>query len=203
MAKKFNELPMAVQVAVPVLLATLLAAGIFWSKVLPLKEKGENLKKQADAVHADNVANQAVEREHAEYINRIAQLQKQLETLRTIVPDEQATDEFVRLVYETATAADVHVRTFVAQSLGPHDFYVEMPFTVRLDGTYFTLLNFFDRLAHAQRIVSVNSVGLSLGPPGGGGMGAYTVSPVETVGANCVLTTYFNKPQQTAAPTKK
>ena len=46
---------------------------------------------------------------------------------------------------------------------------MEMPFTVRLDGTYYSLLNFFDRLAHEQRIMSVS--GLSLGTPEGGGMG--------------------------------
>ncbi len=191
MPRRFSDLPTAVQVVVPVLLAALIAGGAFWYRVLPLKVRGDELKRNVDDVHNDNVRNQAVEREHAEYINRIAQLQRQLETLRTIVPDEQATDEFMRLVYDAGTATDIHVRIFVAQSLVPQDLYAEMPFKVRLDGTYFALLSFFDRLAHAQRIVSVT--GLSLGAPAGGGMGAYTVFPGETVGANCVLKTYFNQ----------
>jgi Tfp pilus assembly protein PilO len=68
--------------------------------------------------------------------------------------------------------------------------YTEMPFNLRLDGTYYGLLEFFDRLAREQRIVSVS--GLSLGAPEGGGLGAFKVQAGETVGANCVLTTYFS-----------
>ena len=37
----------------------------------------------------------------------------------------------------------------------------------------------------------------------GGGMGSYKVSPAETVGANCILTTYYNKPLSAAPPPKK
>lgn len=72
------------------------------------------------------------------------------------------------------------------------ELYVEMPFRMHIDGTYYRLLQFFDRLAHGQRIVTVTN--LALGSPEGGGMGSYKVSPVETVGANCVITTYYNRP---------
>ena len=45
---------------------------------------------------------------------------------------------------------------------------------------------------------------LTLGGPEGGGMGSYKVSPEETVGANCVITTYYNRPQtETKAKGKK
>jgi hypothetical protein len=76
-----------------------------------------------------------------------------------------------------------------------------MPFTVRLDGSYFTLLAFFDRLSHEQRIVSVT--GLALGGPSGGGMGKYTIHPSETVGASCMVITYYNRPVPSAPPKKK
>jgi len=42
-----------------------------------------------------------------------------------------------------------------------------------------------------------------LGGPAGGGLGKYTVLPSETVGANCVVTTYFNRPESPAQPKKK
>jgi len=136
--------------------------------------------------------------ERAELLNRIEQLSKQLETLRTIVPDEQATDEFVKSVYDATRATGIFLRNFLAQPLVPRDFYVEMPYNVRLDGTYFQMLSFFDRLAREQRIISV--VGLSLGPPGGGGQGNFTLLPGETVGASCTILTFFNRPQPPPVP---
>jgi type IV pilus assembly protein PilO len=204
MAKSFNDLPGAVQVLILAGVAVVLAGGVFYMYVWPLSAQRDNLDAQVKKLKAENDQNRAMEQQRTELLNRIAQLEKNLGTLRTIVPDEQATDQFVRMVYDTATGATIHLRTFVAQPLVTRDFYVETPFVARLDGTYFQMLNFFDRLSKQQRIVSVTN--LALGPPTGGGQGAFTLAPGETVGANCVITTFFNKPQPPPAkaqPPKK
>jgi type IV pilus assembly protein PilO len=197
MPKSFNDLPAVVQVAIFVLVAVLLAGAVFYFYVLPVQGKRDSLRKEVDRITAENKVNQVFELERRQYLNRIAQLGKELDVLRSIVPEEQATDEFMRLVYEDGRATEVNIRTFIPQPMAPKDIYTEMPFNVRLDGTYFGLLAFFDRLAHEKRIVSVS--GLSLGSPEGGGMGTFRLHPGETVGANCVLTTYFSR-VATAAP---
>jgi type IV pilus assembly protein PilO len=208
MAKRFTNLPAQVQAAILITVVVALAAGFFFygipgvvSSVWSLSARKESLQKQVTRLKAENDKNEAFRQQQAEYLNRIRQLETQLETLRSIVPDEQATDEFMKMVFDVGAATGTNVRTFVPKDLVARDFYMEMPFNLRLDGTYYSLLNFFDRLAHEQRIVSVT--GLSLGAPEGGGMGNYLVSASETVGANCVVTTYFNKPQAAAPPKKK
>jgi type IV pilus assembly protein PilO len=200
MAKSFNDLPIPAQAAIFIVGAIVLAGVVFWLYVLPLKAQRDNLQTQVTQLHAENLRNRAFEQERTEYLNRIAQLQKQLETLRSIVPDEQATDAFMKMVFEDGGASNINIRTFIPQALVTHDMYMEMPFNLRLDGTYYSLLSFFDRLAHEQRIVSVT--GLNLGTPEGGGMGSYTVAPSETVGANCIVSTYFNRPQPPPGPPK-
>ena len=197
MPKSFNDLPAAVQIAIFVLSAVLAGGAVFYFYVLPLKEQRDSARNEVDRLTAENKLNQIFEQQRKQYLNRIAQLEKQLDTLRSIVPEEQATDDFMRMVFEDGRASEVNIRTFVPQALEPKDIYTEMPFSLRLDGTYFGLLGFFARLANEQRIVSVS--GLSLGPPEGGGMGAFKLHPGETVGANCVLTTYFSR-VSTAAP---
>ena len=197
MPKSFNDLPAAVQIAIFVLSAVLAGGAVFYFYVLPLKEQRDSARNEVDRLTAENKLNQIFEQQRKQYLNRIAQLEKQLDTLRSIVPEEQATDDFMRMVFEDGRATEVNIRTFVPQAMEPKDIYTEMPFNVRLDGTYYGLLGFFARLANEQRIVSVS--GLSLGPPEGGGMGAFKLHPGETVGANCVLTTYFSR-VSTAAP---
>ena len=212
MAKSFKDIPAAAQGGILAVLAVALVGGAFFygipgvvDSVWGLSAKRDKLDKEVKKLKAENQKNQAVERERTELLNRIAQLEKQLATLRTIVPDEQASDEFVKMVYSTAQASAIYVRTFVAQPLVARDFYIEMPFTMRIDGTYFQLVGFFDRLARQQRIVS--ATGIALGPPKGGGMGVYAIAPHETVGANCTVVTYFNRPQpppgKPAPPKKK
>jgi len=201
MPKSFNDLPAAVQIAIFVLVAVLLAGAVFYFYDLPLKEKRDSLRREIARVTAENKANQIFELQRREYLTRIAQLGRQLEVLRSIVPEDQATDDFMRRVFEDGRATDVGIRTFIPQAMVPKDIYTEMPFNVRLDGTYFALLAFFDRLAHEDRIVSVS--GLALGSPQGGGMGSFKILPSETVGATCVLTTYFSKVPTAPPPTPK
>jgi type IV pilus assembly protein PilO len=201
MAKSFNDLPAPVQGAILVGVAVALAAGAFWYFVLPLSDQKDSLDKEVKRLKSENDKNEAFRQQQTEYLNRISQLESQLDTLRSIVPDEQDTDAFMRTVFADGAATGTEVRTFVPKPPEVKDYYVATPFNVHLDGTYYSLLNFFDRLAHEQRITSVS--GLSLGTPEGGGMGAYTVSKSSSVGANCVLTTYFNKPLTSAAPPPK
>jgi len=197
MAKGFRDLSAGVQTAFLVMVALVFAAATFWYFALPKSVDRDNLHQQVIRLRAENDRNEAFKREQTEYLNRIAQLTQQLQTLQSIVPDESATDVFVRMVYETGTGTEVHIRTFIAQPLVSKDLYVEMPFRLHLDGTYYDLLRFFDRLVHEQRIVTVSN--LALGPPEGGGMGAYKISPQETVGANCLITTYYNQPQEASS----
>ena len=192
MAKTFNDVPAPLQGLIFAIVAVGLAGLIFWFYVLPLNDKRESLDKEVTLLKGQNDRNEAFRQQQTEYLNRIKQLESQLETLRSIVPDEQATDAFIRTVFVDGASSGTQIRTFIPKPPAVMEYYVETPFSVHLDGTYYNLMSFFDRLAHEQRIMSVS--GLSLGSPVGGGMGAYKISSSETVGANCVLTTYFNKP---------
>jgi type IV pilus assembly protein PilO len=198
MAKSFNDLPSTIQGVIFAVVAVALAGGTFWYFVLPLNDQRDALQKEVARIKAENDRDDAFRQQQTEYLNRIKQLESQLDTLRSIVPDEQAPDVFMKTVFADGSSTGVGIRTFMPKPSVVKDFYVETPFAVHLDGTYYSLLNFFDRLAHEQRIMSVS--GLSLGSPEGGGMGAYKVATSETVGANCVLTTYYNKPLNAAAP---
>lgn len=201
MAKAFGDLPAPIQGIILAAVAIAAAGATFWYFVLPLNDQREGLQKEVGRLKAENDKDEAFRQQQTEYLNRIKQLESQLETLRSIVPDEQATGDFMKTVFTDGAETGTQIRTFIPKPTVSKDFYIETPFSVRLDGTYHSLLNFFGRIAHEQRIMSVS--GLSLGTPEGGGLGAYQVSSRETVGANCILTTYFNKPLTAAPPPKK
>jgi len=64
----------------------------------------------------------------------------QLDTLKTIVPEEKETDEFIRLIQGAAGASNVQIRRLTALAIVPREFHYEMPFEVQADGPYFNLL---------------------------------------------------------------
>jgi type IV pilus assembly protein PilO len=199
MAKSFKDIPPAGQTLVLALVALLVVGGLSYFYVYPLFGETAKKKQQLDALNKENAANEAFRQKLADYQARIKALRQQLETVRSIVPDEPEMDTFMKMLFSDGQGTGIHVRTFIPLPQVQQKYYVEMPVKIRLDGTYWTLVNFFDRLAREQRIVSVTSI--NLGSPEGGGMGSYKVTPNESVGSDCVVTTYYNRPE-TAGPAK-
>jgi len=201
MATDLNNLPPAARGAVLAGVPVMLAAVAFWYFVWPLSVKLTATKAEVATLHAQNLRNQSIERQRGQFQQRMAQLEKELEAFRATVPDEPAPDELVKMVHDAEQVSGVHLRAFVAQPTVAQQMYVEMPFKARLDGTFYALVSFFNRLTQAQRIVGVSN--LALGPPTAAGSGKYTIDPEATVGVNCVVTTYFNRSQSTEPAKKK
>ncbi|HKS95374.1 MAG TPA: type 4a pilus biogenesis protein PilO [Terriglobia bacterium] len=200
MAKNFNDLSVGVRVGILVALPALAALALFWSFVLPLSARRAALQAQVSSLHAENLKNQAFERQRQEYVGRIAELRLELDTVRAAVPDDESADSLIDVLNDTAVRTGINVRSLVTAPLVERDLYREVPFNLRLDGTYYDVVQFFDQLAHGRLLVNVSN--LALGAPGRAGPGSYTVSPAETVGASCVVTTYANRPASAAPPQK-
>src|SRR5712692_10400198 len=116
MAKNFvKDLPAPVQAVILIASALILAAIVFWFKVLPLHQRIDNLDREVRQLKAENEKNQVFEQQRTEYLIRIESLKKQIETQRAFVPDDPNQDQFVRTVHEASLVTGINVRTFVAQ----------------------------------------------------------------------------------------
>ena len=128
-------------------------------------------------------------------------LKQQLERQKLIVPDEKEADQFMRLMQNTAAQAGVEIRRYTSKNTVPHEFYTEVPFDMELDGPYFSMLNFYERVAKLERIINVSNMqmGSLTSKDGGGFKKNYEYSPRESVGAKCVATTFFSRDPKPAA----
>jgi len=146
---------------------------------------------------------QVYERRNAEFKLEMAALEKQLDTLKTIVPEEKQVDEFMRLIQEAASASGVQIRSLTSLAVVPKDYHYELPFTISVDGPYFSIEDFFSRLSRLSRIINVGDLtfgSLSADPT----KAKYPVRPGTTVTGTCTVTTFFSKPMDTStAPAGK
>jgi type IV pilus assembly protein PilO len=126
-------------------------------------------------------------------------LNKQLDTLKTIVPEEKEVDEFIRQIQGAASAANVQLRRLTSQPIVPRDYHYEMPFEAQADGPYFNMLDFFSRLSRLSRIINVGD--LQFDDPSGTNLKGtkYPVRPGSTVSGVFTVTTFFTKPADTTA----
>src|SRR5450755_503788 len=192
----FKELPYLVQIGIVAGVILLLAVGAYMFALQPLAKAN-----QADALTLRS--KQAEVAQLNPYKSKLAELNAQTETLKAqmaaqakIVPEEKEVPSFITMVEHEAVAAGVEVRRYTPKDTAAKDYYVEVPFDVDLDGPFYSVVNFFERLQKLERIVNVSH--LSIGALKGGKTGikkSYTWSPNETVAANCMLTTYYSNPK--------
>src|SRR5437660_8741484 len=97
---------------------------------------------------------QVYKQRYAELKQQMDALNKQLDTLKTIVPEEKEADEFIRQVQGAAASSNVQLRKLTSQPIVPKEYHYEMPFEVQANGPYFNMLDFFSRLSRLSRIIN-------------------------------------------------
>jgi type IV pilus assembly protein PilO len=125
---------------------------------------------------------------------QLANLKQQLEIERRIVPDEKSVDSFMTTMDSEALKAGVELRRFSAKPVAAKEYYTEVPFDMELDGPYYSMLNFFDRVGKLERIVNVSGllVGTTKYPTVAKVKHQYQYAPNESVVASFVATTFYS-----------
>lgn len=125
---------------------------------------------------------------------QLANLKQQLEIERRIVPDDKSVDTFIETVDAEAVKAGVELRRYTAKPVVAKEYYSELPFDLELDGPYYSMLNFFDRVGKLERIVNVSGLLVSntKNPSGAKTKHTYQYAPNESVVATFTATTFFS-----------
>jgi type IV pilus assembly protein PilO len=125
---------------------------------------------------------------------QVANLKQQLEIERRIVPDDKKVDDFIETLDGEAQKAGVELRRYSAKPVAAKEYYSEVPFDMELDGPYYSMLNFFDRVGKLERIVNVSGLLVSntKDPQGAKVKHSYQYAPNESVVASFTATTFFS-----------
>jgi len=195
MAISFREYPWYLQALVFFALA-LVIIGV--GEYLPMSPVATIRTTVADNHTKDSDLNRQVadlqvyERRYAEFKLEMAALEKQLDTLKTIVPEEKELDEFIRLLQGAAAASGVQIRSLTALAVVPRDYHYELPFQVEVDGPYYSIEDFFTRLSRLSRIINVGDLSFTgLSDPKNA---KFPVRPGTSVTGNILIMTFFSNP---------
>jgi type IV pilus assembly protein PilO len=198
-----NDIPKPVQILGILGLAGVLLAGFYLGFYKPRDRQNEQerVRLQARLVEVNDL--RRFENNLPELNRQIENLKEQLDIQSHIVPSEQESDQFMHLLQNTAQEAGIEIRRWTAKAPTAKEYYTEVPFDLELDGPYYSLLNFFDRVAKLERIINISN--LQLGAiKGEGKLGHnYEYAPQETVVGTCTATTFFSHDVQAVTPAAK
>ena len=208
MAISFRELPAPIQAVAYLVLAIAIFAGGEYIPGLPIQQvraDRENSQKELASIQKEVTALQVYERQRGQLVAEIGAMQKELDTLKTIVPDEKQVDEFIRALSDSARASNISIRDLKAKPIEPKDYFYEVPFEISVDGPYYQVVDFFTRLSRLSRIINVAD--LTFAAPNVHYSGAppapkFPMRPGTTVYGTFTATTYFTGGIQGPAPAK-
>jgi len=197
---KFSEMPPMARLGTIVVVAVLLTAAFYYLGLQPLYQQNRIALASLRAKQQENETLRQYEPKLAELDRRMATLRQQLEQMKRIVPDEKEADKFIHLIQEQATNAGIEVRRFTTQPVATREFYSEAPFEIDIDGPYYGVLDFFERVGKLERIINIEALKMaSVKKTSGTVKKTYQYAPGESVVAGCVAKTFYSHEVPAAA----
>lgn len=199
---KFGDMSTGSKAMVLGLVALIIGAVYYFLPYSSKNQENLQLKAKIKDKQAENARLREFEPKLAQLTRDMAILEQQIEREKKVVPDDKDADQFIRLLHDTAATAGIEIRRYTAMPISNHEFYSEVPFSIDIDGPYYSVLVFFQRVSELERIVNIDN--LQVANPKSSGTAKvknqYQWAPGETIVASCTASTFFShEPEPVAA----
>jgi type IV pilus assembly protein PilO len=194
MSTNFSELSGLKQWGAVLLGGALVTVALYFTMFKSQSEKNATAQHAVDAKVRENNELESYRPKLKDMERQLANLKQQLEIERRIVPDEKKVDDFIQTMDAEAQKAGVELRRYSAQPTS----------AMELDGPYYSMLNFFDRVGKLERIVNVSGllVSTTKKPTDAKVKHQYQYAPNESVAATFTATTFYSHDAVPAAGAK-
>lgn len=176
--ERFKSLGLGVQLIITVVLMAIIGF-VGWKYFPNIQKTSADIKSQQtklDELNAEIQKGVNLEKKLPELEREIANLESQLEQLKTIMPPARIDSEIVAKLESLAKRSRLLIKQLTPQRPRKKDFYDEYPIAIELQANYHDLAKFFDRMAHLPRIFNVGAVSLRTGrATGGTTVSAYSI----------------------------
>jgi len=190
----FSELSGIKQWGVVIVGGAVVTAALYFTVFKSQREKNTTTQHALEDKIRENNELESYRPKLKQIEQQLAELKQQLEIEQRIVPDEKQVDAFITMMGAEAQKAGVELRRYKAKETKIQQYYTEVPFDLELDGPYYSMLNFFDRVSKLERIVNVGDllVATTRNPSAAKAKHTYQYAPNESVVATFSATTYFS-----------
>jgi type IV pilus assembly protein PilO len=116
-----------------------------------------------------------------EFRAQVTELERKLDDLKSVLPDQRDAQDLLRRVHTLATQSNLTIRSFIPKTSVRRALHEEWPIEMSIEGNYHDMGYFFDRIARFPRIINVGDLQIRART-------AQTAS--ATITARCTATTF-------------
>src|SRR5262245_16433585 len=142
-----SKLPWYGQIGAFVVVSGLAVFGFWKFYVSELQADVEARQTRLTALRADIAKGIATARRLPEFQAQVGDLERRLESLRAVLPEEKDVADILRRVQGLATQSNLTIQRFTPQDPKQQALYAELPYKLQAEGTYHNLGFFFDRIS--------------------------------------------------------
>lgn len=199
---KFSEMPAGTRLLILLVIAGIIGTVYYFMYYSGKSQENQQLAKRLADKKAENERLKEFVPKLAQLNRDMAILEQQIEREKKVVPEDKDADQFIRILHDTAATSGIEIRRYTAMPGSNKEFYSEVPFSIDIDGPYYSVLNFFQRVGELERIVNIDNLQLSntKNPGTAKVKGGYTYAPGETIVANCTATTFYSREPDATPP---
>jgi type IV pilus assembly protein PilO len=141
-------------------------------------------------LRADIARGLATARRLPEFRAYVTDLERRLDALKAVLPEQKDVGELLRRIQTLATQSNLTIRSFTPQAIAVRQLHAEWPIGLRIEGTYHNLGLFFDRVSKFPRIINISNIRISAKD---------RPDANNTIAAECVATTFVMLEKPAAA----
>jgi type IV pilus assembly protein PilO len=154
------KLPKIAQYVISLVLGLLILAGGWFFIVKGQVKKNAALDKQSGELQSQIQQGKEAQKKAEILEIQIGQIKKELEIVKTIIPEDPETGKLLRVFQNLARDLNLTFTTISPKAITPGDLYNQQAYDIEVRGGYHQLAQFFDKLAHLRRVVNIENLNI-------------------------------------------
>lgn len=146
----------AAGVAVLLAGAIYFAVHYFWIKDMKLQLERKEV--QLTNLQQKIAEGRAAQNRLPQFEEEVSRLQLELDKLEKILPARRNTEDLLRRIRTLTEDGNFDLQSFAPQTPQTHEYFIEYPIQIVLEGTYHNLALLFDRMGRFSRIINIEQL---------------------------------------------
>lgn len=162
---KIEKIKMPIRMSI--LIGTVLVlAGLFvWFYYLPKNEEIDKIQGEIAAIEQKLNKAKIMVKRLKQFEAEWAELDTQYKEALKLLPNTKEIPTLLKTITQLGSDSQLEFRLFSPQRERPQDFFIEIPVSIEVSGSYHNVAVFFDKVGAMERIVNILNVSMSPSKP--------------------------------------